>query len=70
MIKEGLLTAAATLTEEGISWVHAVFGAGPEDSSIRSVTSLQSRKASHRKMNPEAHITCGAAALKNAGRIP
>jgi general stress protein 26 len=67
-IKESQLMPVATTTEEGKPWVRYVVGFGAEDLSIRFVTSLQTRKVSHIKMNPEVHMACGASTLESTER--
>ena len=64
VIKMPQLMSLATVTEDGKPWVRYVMGFGADDLSIRFVTSLQTRKITHIKINPEVHLACGAASLE------
>jgi general stress protein 26 len=61
VIRTPQLMSLATVTEDGKPWVRYVMGFGSDDLTIRFVTSLQTRKVTQIKNNPEVHFTCGAA---------
>ena len=56
---ESFLASLATVTEDGRPWVRYVSPKISEDLTLRIATSVQSRKATHIRKNPEVHLTCG-----------
>ena len=60
------VAAFATVTEDGKPWVRYVVASPDEDLNLTFPTHLKSRKVAHLRRNPEAHLTCGVAALETA----
>ena len=65
-IKDRQLISLATVGQDNRPRVRYVMGQGDETLTLRLVTFIGSRKATHIKGNPEVHVVCGVATPETA----
>lgn len=58
-VKPSVVSAFATITEDGTPWVRYVCAVIRDDFKIRFATFADSRKVADIKKNPKVHLTCG-----------
>ncbi|MEW6261726.1 MAG: pyridoxamine 5'-phosphate oxidase family protein [Thermodesulfobacteriota bacterium] len=65
-LKQPVLSALATITEDGQPWVRYVTPFADDNLTIWLSTFIRSRKVAQIRRNPEVHLTTGVTALETA----